>query len=152
MANKTDIVLIPKTQSLTNLCNSKPISLCSILYKLVAKVLENRLQSVIGKCIDSAQYAFVPKRLITDNMFVAYELLHGFRQRRTRKKRAMALKLDMSKAYDKIEWPFLEVMLHKKGFMKEWVDLLIRYISSTSYLVVVNGHRGQTANCTRGLR
>lgn len=87
------------------------------------------------------QCAFVLKCLITDNVFVSYELFHGFRHRRTRKKGVMVLKLDMRKAYDQVEWPFLEAMLLKLGFTKEWVDLLMRCISSTSNLVIVNDCR-----------
>lgn len=76
--NRTDIVLIPKIPNTINLANFRPISLCSILYKVMEKGMTNRLQGVIGKCIDQTQCAFVSERLITDNVFIAYELLHGF--------------------------------------------------------------------------
>ncbi|KAA3464146.1 reverse transcriptase [Gossypium australe] len=105
--NETDIVLIPKTPYPTSLVNFRPISLCTILYKLVAKTIANRLQEFIGMCIDSAQSAFVPGRLISDNVLIAYEILHTLRQKRFGRKRFMAVKLDMSKAYDRVEWGYL---------------------------------------------
>lgn len=76
--NSTDIVLIPKTQNPTNLVNFKPISLCTVLYKIVAKTITNRLKEVIGRCIDAAQSAFIPRRLISNNVLLAYEILHTF--------------------------------------------------------------------------
>ncbi|KAA3468942.1 reverse transcriptase [Gossypium australe] len=101
--NKTDIVLIPKTSNPTKMINFRPINLCTVVYKVIAKAIVNRLQNVIDKCIDKAQSAFVPGRLISDNALLAYEILHTFRQKRTGKKGVMAVKLDMSKAYDRVE-------------------------------------------------
>ncbi|MBA0754491.1 hypothetical protein Gogos_021309, partial [Gossypium gossypioides] len=77
--NQIEIVLIPKIPNPTSLANFRPISLCSVLYKMVAKTIANRLQIGIGRCIDAAQSAFIPGRLITDNVLLAYEILHTFR-------------------------------------------------------------------------
>lgn len=84
--NQRDIVLIPKTSNPTRLANFRPVSLCSVLYKVVAKIIVNQLQVVFGRYIDVAQSAFIPGRLISDNVLLAYEILHTFRQKRTRKK------------------------------------------------------------------
>ncbi|KAA3477126.1 LINE-1 reverse transcriptase isogeny [Gossypium australe] len=73
-------MLIPKTPNPTNLVNFRPISLCTVLYKIVTKTIANRLQNYIGRCIDSAQSAFVPGRLISDNVLIAYEILHTLRK------------------------------------------------------------------------
>lgn len=98
IANRNEIVLIPKIQIPMNLTNFKPISLCSIPYKIIAKTMANRLYHVIVKCIDSAQGTFIPNRLI----LITYELLHSLKMKRYDRNGVMALKLKMSKAYDKV--------------------------------------------------
>ncbi|XP_016676328.1 uncharacterized protein [Gossypium hirsutum] len=139
--NITDIVLIPKLPNPTSLVNFRTINLYTVLYKIMAKVITNRLQGVIGECIDKAQSAFIPRRLLTDNVLVSYELLHTLRQKRIGKKRLMAVKLDMSKAYDRVEWAFLKKVMIQMGFAVEWVTLIMKCISTVSYTVSVNGRR-----------
>ncbi|KAA3485036.1 reverse transcriptase [Gossypium australe] len=104
LVNLTNIVILPKVRHPMNLVNFRPINLCSVIYKIVAKVLVNRMKGVMDSCINKFQSVFVPGRLISDNALLAYEILHTFRQRRVGKKGFLALKLDMSKAYDRVEW------------------------------------------------
>ncbi|KAA3489773.1 reverse transcriptase [Gossypium australe] len=151
-ANTTNIVLIPKVQKPTSLVNFRPISLCTVLYKLVTKTIANRMQNIMGTCIDQVQSAFVPDRLILDNILLAYEILHTFRQKRTGKKGYMAVKLDMSKAYDRVEWDFIKEVMNKMGFASNWIELIIKCITSVSYTVIINGSRGRTFKPSRGLR
>ncbi|XP_017635935.1 uncharacterized protein LOC108478000 [Gossypium arboreum] len=80
----------------------------SVIYKIIAKTVANRLQEVLDHCIDAAQSAFVPGKLITDNVLLTYEVLHSFKNKKSRRKGFVALKLDMSKAYDRVEWPFIK--------------------------------------------
>lgn len=89
----------------------RPISLCSVSYKLVTKVLTNRIKRVLSTTISLEQSPFVPNRLITNNMLVAFETLHTIRRKTISNTCLMGLKLDMSKAYDRIEWGFLEAMM-----------------------------------------
>ena len=101
--NDTYICLIPKVNSPQKITEYRLISLCNVIYKIVAKVLANRLKGVLPKVINDAQSAFVPGRQITDNVIATFEVMHCINQRRKGKEGLMAIKLDMSKAYDRVE-------------------------------------------------
>lgn len=90
-----------------------------MVYKILAKVLANRLKLILSQVIIDSQYAFVLGRLITDNVLVSFETVHYIRKRRRDRRGVMSLKLDMSKAYDKVEWCFLEKVMLKLGFGKK---------------------------------
>ncbi|KAA3467081.1 reverse transcriptase [Gossypium australe] len=152
LANTTNIVLIPKVQKPTSFVNFRPISLCTVVYKIIARTIANRMQDVMAICIDQVQSAFVPGRLISDNILLAYETLHTFKQKRTGKKGYMAVKLDMSKAYDRVEWDFIKEVMNKMGFDRKWIELIMRCVTSVSYAVTINGNRGRSFKPSRGLR
>jgi hypothetical protein len=137
--NTTNIVLIPKVNSPSKLTDYRPISLCNVLYKLVAKVLANRLKFILPQIIFSEQSAFVSGCLITDNVIVAFETLHTMATRLSGNEGFMALKLDMSKAYDKMKWNFLEAMLWKFGFAERWINLLMACVRTVTYSILING-------------
>jgi hypothetical protein len=150
--NETVIVLIPKTSNPESLKDLRPISLCNVLYKIASKVLASRLKPILDAFISPNQSAFIPGRLITDNVLVAYELTHFLKNKRSGNDYYVALKLDMSKAYDRIEWHFLHSMMHKLGFDERWINLIMQCVSSVSYRIRVNGCLTGEINPSRGLR
>jgi len=81
----------------------RPIALCNVLYKIISKVLENRLKDILSQYISDNQYAFVPGRSILDNAMVAIEVLHFMKTKMRGDDRYVALKLDISKAYDRMD-------------------------------------------------
>ena len=101
--NHTYIVLIPKIKNPVKVSDYRPISLCNVIYKIIAKVLANRLKQVLPYIISPTQSAFVQRRLITDNVLVAYEALHMMHGRKKGKNGTLAMKLDISKVYDRVE-------------------------------------------------
>ncbi|XP_017624602.1 uncharacterized protein LOC108468221 [Gossypium arboreum] len=150
--NRTQLVLIPKTANPSNLKNYRPISLCTVIYKIIAKTVANRLQKVLDGCIDDAQSAFVPGRLISDNVLLAYEVLHSFKNKKSGKKGSMALKLDMSKAYDRVEWPSIRGMMANMGFEDRFISLILHCVNSVQYSILINGEEGSNFRASRGLR
>ena len=101
--NATFISLISKVKNPKKVSDFRPISLCNVVYKLIAKVVVNRLKKLLAKMIPDSQSAFLSGRLITDNILVAFETLHFLKRKTQGKLGYMALKLDMNKAYDMVE-------------------------------------------------
>ena len=150
--HETHIVLIPKTKDPVRVTNYRPISLCNVAYKLASKVVANRMKVVLQEVVGENQSAFVAKRLITDNILVAHEVMNHIGKRRKAICGEMALKLDMSKAYDRVEWECLKQIMLKLGFHGHWVQIVMRCVSSVYYAVKINGKPCGEIRSSRGLR
>jgi len=150
--NETTIVLIPKVKNPDKLKDLRPISLCNVIYKIVSKALANRLKQILLEMISPAQSAFVPGRLISNNILIAYELTHYMKQKKKGKEGYAAVKLDMSKAYDRVEWHFLAQMMEKLEFHQRWINVVMKCVSSVSYKIRVNGELTETFKPERGQR
>jgi hypothetical protein len=149
--NDATVVLIPKVKDPQRLKDLRPISLCNMLYKIISNVLANRLKVFLHDIISPNQSAFVPGRLITDNVLVANEMTHYLQNKRRGEEGCCALKLDMSKAYDRVEWDFVETMLRQLGFDDALVEILMRCVRSVKYRIKINGELTQVITPQRGL-
>ena len=109
--NETHIVLIPKCKEPKKITEYRPISLCSVVYKIASKAIANRLKNILLTIISDTHSAFVHGRLITDNVLVAFEAMQHISKKKSGKVGEMELKLDMSKAFDRVEWVFLEKIM-----------------------------------------
>ena len=114
--NDTLIILIPKVKEPKVLKDFRPISLCNVIYKVVSKCLVNRLRPILEEIISPNQSAFVPGRMITDNALIAFECIHAINQGNTNAQQFCAYKLDLSKAYDKVDWEYLRGAMIRLGF------------------------------------
>jgi hypothetical protein len=118
--NHTFITLVPKKSGSHSVHHFRPISLCNISYKIISKILANRLKKVLPQIISPLQSAFVPNRNIQDNSILAHELIHSFKNKKG-KKGLMFLKMDMEKAFDQMECKFLLAIMKKLGFNDTWL-------------------------------
>ncbi|KAH9778879.1 reverse transcriptase domain-containing protein [Citrus sinensis] len=150
--NHTYLALIPKVQKPRKVTDFRPISLCNVIYRIIAKTLANRLKKILHVIISPNQSAFVPNRLITDNLIIGYECLNKIRQSKSKRNGLVALKLDISKAYNRVEWEFGKCTMQKLGFSEKWVKLIMNCITTASFSVLINGVAKGLIHPQRGLR
>ncbi|WZZ64930.1 hypothetical protein YC2023_076300 [Brassica napus] len=150
--NIAHICMIPKTERPTRMTELRPISLCNVGYKIISKVLCQRLKVYLPTLVSETQSAFVAGRLISDNILIAQEMFHGLRTNKACQGKYMAVKTDMSKAYDRIEWEFIKALLQKMGFHQHWIKLMMECISSVQYRILLNGLPKGLIVPHRGLR
>ena len=111
--NETHICLLPKVSGAKSPSEFRPIALCNVRYKIIAKILTLRLQKFLDHIVSKQQSTFVPGRAITDNILITHENLHYLKVSEATKRRSMVIKTDMSKAYDRIEWDFIAKVLNR---------------------------------------
>ena len=150
--NATNIALIRKGTEQWTMKDWRPISLFNVLYKLLSNVLANKLKVVLHKCISDNQSAFVPRRSNLDNAMVPIKVVHYMRLKTNGKKGNVALKLDISKAYDRIDWLYLKEVMLKMGFCEQWVKWIMMCIETVDYSVLVNQNFVGPIIPGRGLR
>ena len=129
--NATFLVLVPKGSTVEDLKDLRPISLVGSLYKILSKVLANRIKGVMGVIISQSQNAFVKGRQILDAPLIANEVVDSVLRR---KEKGLMCKLDIKKAYDHISWDFLLQTLERMGFGPKWIRWIHWCISTASFL------------------
>ena len=149
--NETLISLIPKCQNPETLNNYRPISLCNSVYKIVSKILVARIRLLLSSLISPVQTAFVPGRRCTDNVLIAQELFHALDKKKGRMG-FMAVKLDLEKAYDRLEWCFIHKVFQAFHFPPKISKLIMSYVSSSSTSILINGGALERFEPSRGIR
>ena len=107
--NATMITLVPKIATPMKVSEYRPIACCNVTYKIISKIITNRIKNALCKIISPSQSAFVPNRQITDNILLTQELLRGYNWKTGAKRKAM--KIDIQRAYDTVNWDFIEKVL-----------------------------------------
>lgn len=148
--NSTVISLIPKKPNANKMTEFRPISCCNTVYKVASKLLANRIKSALPELISPAQSAFVPGRLLVENVLLATELVAGYKWKDI-SKRCM-LKVDLQKAFDSVNWDFIQNTLEALGFPTHFRKLIAQCITTTRFSVSINGEPCGYFKGTKGLR
>eukprot|EP00253_Pinus_taeda_P021967 PITA_21967 len=147
--NLTFIALTLKVEEANTSEIFRPIALCNVIYKIISKVIANRLKPILPGIISEEKSGYVEGRQILDNIILAQEMIHTLH---SRKKAGMLMQLDLSKAYDKVSWNYLEAILDAFGFCKHWVNWILALIKSSRFSILVNGAPSELFSPSRGIR
>lgn len=145
------ICLIPKVECPKCLTQFCPISLCNVIVKIVSKILANRLQLVMSAVTGPFQSSFIPGRLASDNVVVIHEMVHSLRKLKGRTADTV-MKINLEKAYDRVDWTFMREVLTVTSFAKEFQEFIMNIVTSTSLRVYWNGELLDAFAPLRGLR
>ncbi|GKV31769.1 hypothetical protein SLEP1_g40435 [Rubroshorea leprosula] len=148
-ANSSFIVLIPKVNNPQKIEEFRPISLIGVMYKVIAKLLANRISSVLDSIIGESQMAFLRGRQMVDSIVIANETIDAAKRN---KKASFVFKLDFEKAYDKVCWEFLDYMMLRMGFDPKWRRWINECLKSVEVSVLLNGSTTRQVKMNRGLR
>ena len=149
--NHTLITLVPKISAPKHMHLFRPISLCCTVYKIISKIIVDRIRPMLKKWISPNQVSFVPGRQISDNIMIAQEILHKCKNAKGTKG-FMAWKVDLSKAYDRLNWNFIEQVLYEVKIPIQLVKLIMSCVSTASYQIVLNGELSESFTGSRGIR
>ncbi|KAG5531068.1 hypothetical protein RHGRI_025879 [Rhododendron griersonianum] len=149
--NHTYLCLIPKIRNPETVGHLRLISLCNTILKLVTKILISRIRPLLCDLISPLQSSFLPGRSSTDNVIIVQEIVHRFNSMKGSKGN-MLIKLDLEKAYDRLEWGFIRQVLHFFNFPPLWINLIMSIISLSSMSILFNGSATDTFSPSRGIR
>lgn len=147
--NATFLTLIPKEEGADSPSLFRPISLCNVIYKIITKIIANRIKPLLPTLISEEQSGFVAGRQILDGILLVNEVAHSLR---STKKPGMLIKLDLAKAFDKINWAFIKAILTAFGFSSNLTQWIMRLISSIFFSILINGTPSKCFMPTRGIR
>ncbi|CAM8936846.1 unnamed protein product [Rhodiola kirilowii] len=148
--SSTSIVLIPKVHNAGKLDQVRPISLCNFIHKILSRILNSRLTNILKRVISQEQSGFLEGRNIHDCIGMAHDMVRDINIKSFGGN--IMMKIDMSKAYDRISWRFILKMMAAMGFSEKWIDLIYRNISNCWYSVLWNGTSYGFFKSNKGVR
>jgi len=148
--NSNILILIPKVQGADRLDNFRPIALANFQFKIITKILADRLGIIASKIVSVHQRGFIPGRHIQDCIVTASEVINVLHKKTYGGN--LALKIDVRKAFDTLNWPFLLHVLQCFGFNQCFCNWISTILHSAKLLVSINGKAVGFFNCTRGVR
>ncbi|GKU90595.1 hypothetical protein SLEP1_g4575 [Rubroshorea leprosula] len=149
--NQTIITLVPKILNPTLISHFRPISLCNTIYKICSKLLVIRLRPFLNDLISPFQSSFIPRRLAVDNAIIAQELVSTM-QKKKGQMGDMAIKIDLNKAFDSLEWDFIKNCLNHFRFPPLWIKMIMSCICTTSTSISINGSLSTEFSPSCGIR
>ena len=147
--NTAFISLIPKQELAQTPDRFRPISLCNVVYKIISKVVANRLKPLLPTLVSMEQSSYVEGRQILNNIIQAHEVVHSLTSNR---KAGIIMQLDIAKAYDNLNWTYIRKVLITFRFDHNWVRWVMNLLTSFSFSILVNGSPSETFIPSRGLR
>ena len=148
--NTTAIALIPKKSEACKLGDYRPISCCNVVYKVISKIIDNRLKPILQKCVSPNQAAFLKGRSLGENVLLASELIKEY-NKSTCLKSAM-LKVDIRKAFDTVCWDFVIKILEAQDFPPLFITWIKECITSPRFSIAINGELAGFFEGKKGLR
>jgi hypothetical protein len=149
--NRTFITLIPKKSNPVIPQDFRPIGLCNVIYKIISKSLADRIKPHLPDYISQSQSAFIAGRHISSNVILTQEIIHSFKLK-SWTSQAFLLKIDLAKAFDRLEWSFISQALTRIGFSPHFINLIYTCISTPSLSILINHEPTPFFYPQRGLR
>ena len=149
--NQTIVALSPKQAGPETVSHYRPISLCNTIYKVISKIIVSRIRPLLPHLISPVQTAFLEGRRGTDNVIIAQELIYSLRKRKGRTG-YMVIKIDLEKAFDRLEWSFIKMVLEHFGFPEMMINLIMSCVTSTTTAILFNGSKLDSFQPSRGIR
>ncbi|XP_048604962.1 uncharacterized protein LOC106398491 [Brassica napus] len=144
------LILVPKKVNANKITEFRPIACCNTVYKVASKLLANRLKDHLSTLISTSQSAFVPGRLLVENVLLATELVSGYNWKKITKR--CMLKVDFQKAFDTLDWDFVLYTLEALEFPLIFRNLIKKCLTTTRFSVAINGEPCGYFKGTIGLR
>ncbi|WJX23235.1 hypothetical protein P8452_12461 [Trifolium repens] len=143
--------MIPKVDTPESVSQFRPIALCNVTYKIITKVIVNRIKPLLNGIISPYQSSFIPGRTIHHNIIVAQEMVHSMAKMKG-KRMFMSIKIDLEKAYDRLNWNFIENCMTECKFPHKLINIIHYCITSPSFRILWNGDKTGNFSPTRGIR